>query len=267
MRTPTTKQLAFAMALFVGALVMYGTAHAADWRPRPLSCVKTTSPPADCVAGASSVGLWNLVIGPGGTTAYGTAWGSNTVLTFDRNPSTGRLTQRSGPAGCVQEQDAATATCAAGRGLSQADGMVISPNGNQLYVSSWNGGAGSVATFNRNLGDGALTYVSCISNDGSSNGVAGRCANGRGIAGARSILMSTDGANVYSGPDGAIAAFSRDTNGVLTQLAGTAGCIQETPVAGDSCADATGLAGEGRQFTMSRTAPPCTPRAGMRQAS
>src|ERR1700722_13867390 len=115
---------------------------------------------AGCVAlaGASgcarAVGLAvpnSLVVSPDGRNVYATSVGSNTVVSFRRNPSTGALTQLAGGAGCVA--NAARTGCVTGRAIDGPDAITISPNGQNVYVAAFIGS--SVAVFTRNPSTGA----------------------------------------------------------------------------------------------------------------
>ncbi len=99
-------------------------------------------------------------------------------------------------------------------GIEDPRGIAISPDGNHAYVTSLlkivGGDAGSVAAFARDPVSGALAFVE-LQRDGH-NGVDG-------IAGARDVVLSADGAFVYVAgiDDDAVAWFSRDeTTGALT---------------------------------------------------
>src|ERR1700722_3617496 len=101
---------------------------------------------AGCVAlaGASgcarAVGLAvpnSLVVSPDGRNVYATSVGSNTVISFRRNPSTGALTQLVGGAGCIA--DAARSGCVTGRAIDGPDAITISPDGESVYVAAFIG--------------------------------------------------------------------------------------------------------------------------------
>ena len=84
---------------------------------------------------------------------------------------------------------------------------------------------------------------SCWSEAGATEGP---CADGKALDAAVSVAISPDGKNVYvasrGGVDTGVAVFSRNTTtGVLTQLAGTAGCVSETGAG--PCADGRALNG------------------------
>jgi hypothetical protein len=79
----------------------------------------------------------------------------------------------------------------------------------------------------------------CITQDGTSNAVAGLCADGRGLTGAEAVAVSPDGRFVYSSSvdTGAIAILSRDpASGVLSQADAPSACVGPTDLGGD-CTD------------------------------
>jgi 6-phosphogluconolactonase (cycloisomerase 2 family) len=133
--------------------------------------------------------------------------------------------------------------CADGVALDGATGVAISPDGTSVYVASETGR--SVAVFSRDATTGALTQLSGTAGCVSETGTGGACADGRALVGPRSVAVSPDGKNFYFPASGsaAISVFSRDgATGVLTQLAGTNGCVSETGTGG-ACADGTALGG------------------------
>ena len=158
------------------------TASAEDWRPVPQSCVSADGTGGQCSTLRAGGGLWNLAVGPDGSMAYGTAWSSSAIVIFDRNVSTGQLTQRAGTAGCASE-DGSSGQCLDVRAIGLADAVAISGDGKQVYVGGWSGG---IAVFDRNTATGALTQkagtAGCFTADGSLNGVAGACSTARGWA-------------------------------------------------------------------------------------
>ena len=97
---------------------------------------------------------------------------------FNRNTTTGAITQPAGTAGCVSETGAGP--CADGHGLDGPNSVAVSPDGKSVYVAS--SGSDAVARFNRNTTTGAITQpagtAGCVSETG-----AGPCADGHGLDG------------------------------------------------------------------------------------
>jgi hypothetical protein len=88
---------------------------------------------------------------------------------------------------------------------------------------------------------GALTQpggaAGCISETG-----AGPCADGHGLPGANTVVVSADGKNVYAASTNAVVRLKRNTaNGAITQPAGAAGCISDTGAG--PCANGHALSG------------------------
>ena len=162
---------------------------------------------------------------------YVAAFESSAVTTFARNTTTGSLSQLQGVAGCVAASGDGV-TCAQGRGLDQAVAVVVSPDGQHLYVASRNN---AVAVFARNTLTGVLAQLGgaagCLAEAG--DGVT--CADGTALVGPRTVTVSPDGTSVYIGArDGdAVVVLARNpTTGALTQLSGLAGCVSATGTGG-----------------------------------
>jgi DNA-binding beta-propeller fold protein YncE len=118
--------------------------------------------------------------------------------------------------------------------------VALSADQKSVYVTSQE--ADAVSVFQRNIATGELKQLAgtagCVSETG-----AGPCADGKALDSPRSVAVSADGESVYvaAANSNAVAVFSRDTTtGVLTQLAGTAGCVSETGTGG-TCADGRAL--------------------------
>ncbi len=113
-------------------------------------------------------------------------------------------------------------------GLAGASGVALSPDGLSLYATGENEHA--LAFFARDPGTGALTYRE-VKRDGE--------AGVDGLAAARDVQVSGDGANVYvAGPgDGAVAVFARELAGP------NLGSLTFVQVARDGAGGFEGLAG------------------------
>ena len=239
----------------VGALVWLAcvpAARADDWRPVPQSCISMDGSGGQCGLAHSGNTLTHVVVAPGGTTAYVTsaqvfAGEDNALLIYDRDPATGKLTQRAGRAGCIS-QDGTNGECDISRVLGNFGGaMVLSPDGKQLYVL----GVG-IVVFDVLPGGGLAQKAAkdgCITNDGSDFNNPNVCTDARGMQGPLTDLeISPDGKTLYVAGQ-QIAAFDRNpTTGVLTQLPGRTGC--SATGAPDGCDNVTGFS-QGNQFSVS----------------
>ena len=137
---------------------------------------------------------------PDGKNAY--VGSSLAVAVFDRNASTGELTQKTGTEGCTAStNDPAVDSCALGDGIDNYAGKIaISPDGKNVYFPSGNG----VAIFNRNTDTGVLTQTGdatgCVTEEGKGAHPvyrAGECQDGRALAGAHLIAIAPDGKTLY----------------------------------------------------------------------
>jgi DNA-binding beta-propeller fold protein YncE len=177
-----------------------------------------------------------VAISPDGRNVYVASSRSNAIAVFRRNARTGKLTQRSGAAGCIAAKGATG--CGRARGLRGPNSVAVSADGHSVYATSLVSDA--VAVFRRSRSTGALTQPRGARGCIAKAAVSG-CATGRALDGPDVVTVSPDGENVYVGSfiGNAVAVFARNTStGALTQPAGTTGCIVNAPA--DGCA--TGLA-------------------------
>jgi DNA-binding beta-propeller fold protein YncE len=180
----------------------------------------------------------DVAVSPDGKSIYVASFDSDAVARFNRNTTTGAISQPAGAAGCVSETGAGP--CADGHGLRGAATVAVSPDGENVYVASLDSYA--VVRFDRDTTTGAITQpagtAGCISDTG-----AGPCTDGHALGGPRlGVSITADGKNVYvaSAESDAVARLTRNTtSGALTQPAGTAGCISETGAG--PCGDGHGL--------------------------
>jgi DNA-binding beta-propeller fold protein YncE len=182
---------------------------------------------------ASAIGLDapnSVAVSPDGANVYATSRDSNTVSVFRRNRRTGALTQLPLTLGCISGLP--VPVCAPARALLGPDVIIVSPDGENVYVGSFFGNA--VAVFDRNRTTGVLTQPAgsggCIA-EVTTNG----CAPGIALGAPEGLAISRDGASVYaaSALSNAVAVLSRDAStGALTQATGGSGCIVDTALSG-----------------------------------
>ena len=188
-----------------------------------------------------------IAISPDGRNVYVASSKSDAIAIFSRNRRTGALTQPSGKGGCVSERGADG--CAKAVGLDGPNSVAVSANGKNVYVTSR--ASSSLTSFKRNPKTGALTQLPPAAAGCYSSLPVPGCAGARGLLGADVVVVSGDGASVYAGAflGNAVASFSRNQEpsregseapvGVLSQAAGSAGCIAQDGAEG--CAAGTGL--------------------------
>ncbi len=184
-----------------------------------------------------------------GAHAYISTPGSNAITVFDRDASTGGLTQPVGAAGCVRWAAHNDAACGKARVLGTVWELAASPDGKQIYAADEYEDA--IAILDRDPATGALSMASgpagCWANAVNGNVNSGRCKHARGLYDVVNVTVSPDGKSVYTGSnsENAIGAFRRDrssgsTAGDLTQLSGVDGCTSEDGTGG-SCRDGKSL--------------------------
>jgi hypothetical protein len=147
---------------------------------------------------------------------------SDAVAAFRRNAD-GSLTQVAGQPGCLSY--APLTDCRpSGRALDGATDVAVSPDGASAYAVSYGGDA--VTVLERAESTGGLTYVSCLTQDGTSP----ECGAARALDYADAVEVTHGGRNVYvaAGYGDAIAVFERAADGTLRQ---------EPPAPGNTWAD------------------------------
>ena len=144
-------------------------------------------------------GAIDVAVSPNGANVYAVGTnGAGSLATFTRNPGTGGLTFLESFIDGVGGVD----------GIAGARGVTVSADGKNVYVTGH--GESALATFTRNPGTGALTWLEMDKD--AVNSVDG-------IAGAWGLAVSPDDKHVYVAGDldDAVATFSRNpTTGALT---------------------------------------------------
>jgi 6-phosphogluconolactonase (cycloisomerase 2 family) len=191
-----------------------------------------SSPPAGCTAARRVGDVQSLVITPDGLHAYAANFNDG-ISILDRDPATGKLTQKTGAAGCID--DDGSGGCALGRALRGAYALAVSPDGHTLYVAAYSDNGVAILHINA---DGSLTQLAgtagCATltgDDGSGQGLV-TCAAGRALEHPYGDAVSPDGHTLYvtelppGSTRGGVAIFSIDpATGAITQLPGATGCI------------------------------------------
>jgi hypothetical protein len=192
----------------------------------PGGCIKETPSAGDCQDGSNLVTATDVLISPNGKQVYVSAFNSNAITIYDRNTTSGQLTQKAGALGCVTEGGSGGA-CTTGRSLASPINLIFGPGTDPTQVYSL-GGNGSVTTFDRNPTTGVLTQkaleAGCINNTGAS-----MCGNGRALGGfVTDFGLAADGRHLYAPTSaaGGILLFNRDlATGEITQKTGSQGCV------------------------------------------
>lgn len=203
---------------------------------------------AGCTPARLFGGPGALALSPDGTSAYVTT--RNALVTFDRDPATGRLRKKDGLAGCVAASDTA-GVCSRAPILHNDLQPVVSPDSRNVYL-----GAGQI--FDRAT-DGSLTPRPgpavarggklTLSPDGRhaytteaarTVGVYDRAADGsltyRGVSllrhsAFRPLVFSPDARFAYvlsNDGTGQVMVSERRPDGTLRALAGPTGCVSAT---------------------------------------
>jgi 6-phosphogluconolactonase (cycloisomerase 2 family) len=213
--------------------------RAADGSLRYLQCFRDARTLGDSHC-KQVVGLGDsqsVVVSADGRSVYATGGSTSTLVSFGRNPKTGKLT----PAGCItSESTAGVSSCAPAAAIGGANRLLISPNGRWLYVAAE--ASGAVSTFARDPKTGKLRQVSCIGGD--DNSVDPACAAGRAIRFPQALALSPDGKQLYvTVTDGIVTLLVNPVSGELTEPIGTVACLSFNEAHDPDCGVAGSLDG------------------------
>jgi DNA-binding beta-propeller fold protein YncE len=196
------------------------------------SCVGSANaaPELKCALAPGLTYPAGLAVSPDGKSLYAAASNGNELLAFARNGRTGALKHL----GCFTTGVAAEPSCTQVPRLSGPIGVVVSPEGRHVYVTSYDAG---IIIFAR-AADGSLTFAGCMQSAGRDG-----CVPAPSLAYPRWLAISPDGAHVYAAEStgNAIVAFRRDgTSGALTQIGCWSG-LSDGRGRSANCTPATGV--------------------------
>jgi WD40 repeat protein len=167
-------------------------------------CLSGEDPvPADCAEGRAIAQVGDVVVSPSGDSVYVSSTSNDAIAIFDRDTTTGRLTQKNGILGCVTAVPA-VATAESCNLIAPGDpnafngptAMAVSADGKSLYLVTEQG---RLASMNR-AADGTLAF----------NDSGNLCGDGCLL---NALAVSPDGASVYPagpGASGIVAVYRRN---------------------------------------------------------
>ena len=149
--------LALALSLCFGlifAAVAWAAAGDLTQKPDPDGCIVNalSTDIAGCTnTGKALNGAFSVTVSADGTSAYVASVTSSAVAVFERNTTTGKLTQKADPDGCIVDAPSTDiAGCTnTGKALDNAFSVTVSPDGTSAYVAS--AGDSAVAVFDRDV--------------------------------------------------------------------------------------------------------------------
>src|SRR6266511_4998235 len=130
-----------AFASLLATSVAYAGTSDLTQKPSPAGCISEDGTggvfgaPGACQDGTALVYPTGVAVSPDGVSAYVASGGSGAVAIFDRNPTSGALTQKAGTAGCISD-DGTGGSCQDGVALTGAADVTVSPDGTSVYVAS-----------------------------------------------------------------------------------------------------------------------------------
>jgi DNA-binding beta-propeller fold protein YncE len=150
------------------------------------------APLTGCTTGFEIDGANAVAVSPGGKDVYVTSLLSNSVTSFTRAVPAGGLIQKTGPAGCLVWLRAVG--CSFGQALSAPEGLVVSPDGANVYVAVF--ATGAIAVLSRNK-SGEVAQLEGRAGCLAPKSVPG-CTLAQALRGVGSVAVSPDGRNLYS---------------------------------------------------------------------
>jgi sugar lactone lactonase YvrE len=160
-------------------------------QPTDTTGCMVNAPTDGCTTGLALAAPEGLAISADGNSVYLASAVSNALGVLSRNPSTGALTQATDGTGCIVNSP--LAGCTTGTQLGGANAVTVSPDDDNVYVTSLL--SNSLTTFDRAPSTGQVTqqtgtsacvvYVLAIG-----------CSLGRAFSAPEGLAVSSDGASV-----------------------------------------------------------------------
>lgn len=173
---PDMRRSCLAAVIAATALVALPASASAGTLTKPAgpeSCVAdaaSTLPPGTCTTAKGIDDATDVAISPDGRFAYAAATSSNSIAVFSRDADSGNLTQLDGTDGCIAWDGDPIDGCAEAHGLEGPTSLAMSPDGKNVYVTSFQLDtssatspviAGQLTSFSRDASTGVLSEISC----------------------------------------------------------------------------------------------------------
>lgn len=225
----STRQRSWALPVVICAAFLAAVPTAAHADAGPLTwigCIsdeEINSAP-DC--NETARGMTNAAysaVSPDGRNVYVSARFADAIAVFNRNRTTGELTQLKGQQGCISNEANPVEGCSLTPALDSPGAIAISQDGNFVYATGT--ASYSIVVFRRDSKSGALTEAGCYVADGTGTMIWPSCQATTALRSPIGLVLSPGGENLYVASSGlsAILAFSRNPEtGALTELACTA---------------------------------------------
>jgi DNA-binding beta-propeller fold protein YncE len=207
-------------------------------------CVADDNTVSGATTCADGVGLndpRSVTVSRDGANVYVASILSDAIAVFDRDPVSGKLTQKPGADGCIADNTALAGLggCTDALGLARPQQLALSPDGQSAYVAAFNSDA--LAAFDRDPATGELTQKpggsGCLANV--PTGPLVGCSDVLEMSGPASVAVAPDGESVYvaARTTDSIAVFNRSPDGGVAQKPAPDGCL-DSPVATVGCSGA-----------------------------
>ena len=180
---------------------------------RQIGCVR---PVRTCTGMRALGGAVSVAVSPDGRNVYVASADADAVVSFSRDVDTGLLS----PLGCISD-DGTDRLCVTGNALRGPYSIIVSPDGENVYVAAYNSNA--VLTFDRNTATGQLTQRGCVLESAPRRG---SCVAGHALQSPVDLAMTRDGGTVFAAAtdSSAVVVFARNrTTGTLAEI----GCVSE----------------------------------------